>query len=171
MAKKCPRCGARWKEDPSCGKVIHLELPSKAEKLKGETKKSMKKRDERQQGLDPSITGVPAGKVWVYVPENVSHAVQMHEVEVRINAGDDPQKVLALIDYMLAAYQGPYEGDRPLSAPGCDRQYEISEDVWAVTGDPGEGHYGVVVSPTGNDRLAEEKAREILAKWPTPRRK
>jgi len=43
MAKKCPRCGARWKEDPSCGKVIHLELPPKAEKLKGETKMVIEK--------------------------------------------------------------------------------------------------------------------------------
>ena len=25
--KKCPRCGARWAEDPSCGGSIHKMLP------------------------------------------------------------------------------------------------------------------------------------------------
>lgn len=26
---KCDRCGARYAEDPSCGKIIHLQLPSR----------------------------------------------------------------------------------------------------------------------------------------------
>jgi hypothetical protein len=30
--KKCDRCGARFKEDPSCGKIVHLFLPSKGGK-------------------------------------------------------------------------------------------------------------------------------------------
>lgn len=26
---RCPRCGARWRSDPECGKTIHLSLPER----------------------------------------------------------------------------------------------------------------------------------------------
>lgn len=35
--KKCPRCGACYKEDPSCGKTIHDSLPSKLRELAAKT--------------------------------------------------------------------------------------------------------------------------------------
>ena len=30
MAKKCPRCGARFRDEPSCGKSVHELLPVRA---------------------------------------------------------------------------------------------------------------------------------------------
>jgi hypothetical protein len=98
----------------------------------------------------------------LFIPDSVADEVYTHEIEEDRIKGLDPKTTLMAIDAIVAVESNP-EYPNVMNWP----KFEITEDVWASTGDPdGRGHhYGIVLSPTGKDNLAEQKAKEILARW------